>query len=131
MRKAIDPIHGAELLMILWAMRHADEIAIVDGNYPADAHAKRLVRIDGDNATRIVDAIHSLMPLEDRVELAAFRQGLFNDPDHREPIMQKSGRSLPNTNRALPSSSFWAKRFTTASLPADGGSMGISLLERA
>jgi L-fucose mutarotase len=86
MLKGIDSILGPELLMILRAMGHGDEIAIVDGNYPADAHAKRLVRMDGHDATRIVDAILSLMPLDDRVEHAAFRPGL-NDPHHREPIM--------------------------------------------
>ena len=47
MLKGINPILGPELLKILRAMGHGDEIAIVDGNYPADTDAKRLVRMDG------------------------------------------------------------------------------------
>ncbi len=40
----IDPLLTPELLMILRAMGHGDEIAIVDGNYPAKSNARRLVR---------------------------------------------------------------------------------------
>jgi L-fucose mutarotase/ribose pyranase (RbsD/FucU family) len=46
-----------------------------------------LVRMDGHDAIRSIDAILSLMPVDNRVEQAAFRPGLFNDPNHREPIM--------------------------------------------
>jgi L-fucose mutarotase len=63
MLKGLNPLLGPELLKTLRAMGHGDEIAIVDGNYPADADAKRLVRMDGHNATNILDAILSVMPL--------------------------------------------------------------------
>ncbi len=87
MLKGIDPILGPELLMTLRAMGHGDEIAIVDANYPADTDARRLVRMDGHSAPRLVDAILSLMPLDNFVKQAAFRPGIKNDPEHREPIM--------------------------------------------
>ncbi|MDR3496594.1 MAG: RbsD/FucU domain-containing protein [Ancalomicrobiaceae bacterium] len=86
MLKGINPILGPELLMILRAMGHGDEIAIVDGNYPALAHARRLVRADGVDAVTIADAILSVMPLDDFVDHAAFRPGLRNEPDRHEPI---------------------------------------------
>ena len=48
----LDPLLTPELLMILRAMGHGDEIAIVDANYPAASNAKRLVRLDGADATQ-------------------------------------------------------------------------------
>ena len=39
MLKGIDPVLGPELLAILRGMGHGDEIAVVDGNYPAETDA--------------------------------------------------------------------------------------------
>ncbi len=86
MLKGLDPLLGPELLMILRAMGHGDEIAIVDGNYPADAHANRLVRMDGHDAVSVADAVLSVMPLDDFVDDTAFRPGIAGAPDRREPI---------------------------------------------
>ena len=52
MLKGLNPILGPELLSTLRAMGHGDEIAIVDGNYPAVAHAHRLIRADGHMVQR-------------------------------------------------------------------------------
>jgi L-fucose mutarotase len=87
MLKGIDPILGPELLKVLREMGHGDEIAIVDGNYPAVTDARRLVRMDGHDATRVADAILSVMPLDPFVDETAFRPGIHGDPDHREPVM--------------------------------------------
>jgi L-fucose mutarotase len=86
MLKGIDPLLGPELLMILRAMGHGDEIAIVDGNYPADTDATRLVRMDGHGVPAIADAILSVMPLDDFVAHAAFRPAAQNDPKRIEAI---------------------------------------------
>jgi L-fucose mutarotase len=86
MLKNINPLLGPELLKVLRAMGHGDEIAIVDGNYPADADAKRLVRMDGHSATDILDAILSVMPLDEMVPDCAFRPAAFNDPKNMQPI---------------------------------------------
>jgi L-fucose mutarotase len=67
-------------------MGHGDEIAIVDGNYPADTDAKRLVRMDGHSATDLLDAILSVMPLDDMVPDCAFRPAAYNDPKRQEPV---------------------------------------------
>jgi len=42
----IPALLGPELLATLRAMGHGDEIALVDGNYPAEEQANRLVRAD-------------------------------------------------------------------------------------
>lgn len=88
MLKNIDPVLGPELLQVLRAMGHGDEIAIVDGNYPAEEHARRLVRADGHNAPRLTDAILSVMPLDgDFVPETAFRPAAGGDPARIEPVM--------------------------------------------
>ena len=73
MLKRIPAILSPDLLKILRAMGHGDEIAIVDGNYPADEHGRRVVRADGVSATDMLDAILTVLPLDDFVECAAFR----------------------------------------------------------
>jgi L-fucose mutarotase len=86
MLKGIAPLLGPKLLAVLRAMGHGDEIAIVDANYPADAHAKRLVRMDGHDAPTILDAVLSLMPLDAAVPDAAFRPSAFGDCERLEPV---------------------------------------------
>lgn len=87
MLKNIPPILGPDLLGILRAMGHGDEIAIVDANYPADAAGPALVRLDGVSATDVLDAILTLMPLDDFVEEAAFCMQVVGDASKREPVM--------------------------------------------
>jgi len=84
--KNIDPLLGPELLRVLRAMGHGDEIAVVDANYPAEEHAKRLVRMDGQDAPRLVDVILSVMPVDDMVPEAVFRPSAFGDPRRMEPV---------------------------------------------
>ncbi len=86
MLKNINPLLSPDLLKVLCAMGHGDEIAIVDGNYPADTDAKRLVRMDGHSATALLDAILSVMPLDEMVPECAFRPAAYNDPKNIQPI---------------------------------------------
>ena len=86
MLKGLNPLLGPDLLKVLRAMGHGDEIAIVDGNYPADTDAKRLVRMDGHSAIDILDAILSVMPLDQMVPECAFRPAAHLDPKRREHV---------------------------------------------
>jgi L-fucose mutarotase len=61
-------------------MGHGDEIALVDGNYPAQDHARRLVRADGHGVLALLDAILRVLPLDTAVPAAIFRAALNNDP---------------------------------------------------
>lgn len=94
MLKGINPLVGPELLSILRSMGHGDEIAVVDANYPAVSHAKRLVRMDGHSAPAVIDAILSLMPLDRDVPEAAFRPCAFGDCDRIEPIYEEFQSSI-------------------------------------
>lgn len=87
MLKRVDPLLGPELLGILRAMGHGDDIAIVDANFPAAANARRLVRADGVSATDMVRAVASVLPLDDFVETAAFRMAVVGAPQEVPPVI--------------------------------------------
>src|SRR6478609_5827696 len=78
MLKGLDPLLGPELLSILRAMGHGDELALVDANFPAAASAKRLVRLDGIPATRVLTAVLSVLPLDDFVDSPATRMAVVD-----------------------------------------------------
>jgi len=86
--KGIDPLLGPELLAMLRAMGHGDEIVIADANFPADANAQRLIRLDGVPGPRVVEAIVSVLPLDDFVPEAAFRMQDSGAPDVIPPVCQ-------------------------------------------
>ena len=88
MLKGIDPLLGPDLLAMLRAMGHGDEIVIADANFPSVTLAPpgRLVRADGISAPRMVEAVASVLPLDDFVPAAAFRMAVVDKPDAIAPI---------------------------------------------
>ena len=82
----IPSILGPELLATLRAMGHGDEIAIVDGNYPALEQARRLVRADGHGLISVLDAVLAVLPLDCAVPFAILRTGWGNDSALVSPI---------------------------------------------
>lgn len=86
MLKGIDPLLGPELLAMLRAMGHGDEIVIADANFPASSIARRLVRLDGVDAVRAAAAIVSVLPLDDFVPNAAFRMAVAGAPEEIPPV---------------------------------------------
>ena len=93
MLKNLSPVLGPELLYTLRAMGHGDEIAIVDGNYPADnAGPQNVIRADGHDTLKMLDAILSVMPLDSVVPQAAFCPQVPGKPAHMEPVMQDIAR---------------------------------------
>ena len=86
MLKHIDPILSPDLLQVLRQMGHGDEIAIVDANFPAYSQGPRVVRLDGVDATQALDAILSLMPLDDFTPEACWRMQVVGAPDEEQPI---------------------------------------------
>lgn len=82
----LPPLLGPELLFALRSMGHGDEIALVDGNYPAQEHARRLVRADGHGVLAVLEAVLAVLPLDRVVPQAVFRAALHNDPAQSGPI---------------------------------------------
>ncbi|MGX7706585.1 RbsD/FucU family protein [Methylobacterium sp. Gmos1] len=68
MLKTIDPLLNGQLLALLDDMGHGDEIVIADANFPSASNARRLVDMPGTTAPALLDAILSLLPLDDFVE---------------------------------------------------------------
>jgi L-fucose mutarotase len=89
MLKALDPLLSPDLLYVLAAMGHGDELAVVDANFPALNLARRLVRLDGANSPRAVQAVLSLMPLDDFDEAPMAVIEVAGDPTAiPEPVME-------------------------------------------
>jgi L-fucose mutarotase len=60
----IDSRLGPDLLHVLASMGHGDTLAIVDGNYPAERDAKRLVRMNGHTVSSVLEAVLTVFPIE-------------------------------------------------------------------
>ena len=86
MLKHINAFLSPDLLQILRQMGHGDEIAIVDANFPAYSLGRRVVRLDGVDATRALDAILSVMPLDDFTPEACWRMQVVGAPDGDLPV---------------------------------------------
>lgn len=102
MLKGIDPVLGPELLAILRGMGHGDEIVIADANFPSEGLARRLVRVDGVDAVRMVRAIAGLLPLDDFVSAAAFRMAVVDDPTTVPPIVSDFAEALATAGYSAP-----------------------------
>ena len=85
MLRGLNPILGPDLLHCLRSMGHGDEIAIVDGNYPADSHANRLLRYDGQNVVDGLHAVLSVFPI-DNISNSISHAVNVSSPNIRENI---------------------------------------------
>ena len=125
MLKNIDPVLGPDLLAILRAMGHGDEIVIADANFPAAANARRLVRADGVDAVRLVRAIAALMPLDDFVPAAAFRMAVVDAPGEVPPITGEFAKALAESDytgpiEAVERQAFYARAREAFAIVASG-----------
>ncbi|NQV98234.1 MAG: ribose ABC transporter [Rhodospirillales bacterium] len=81
MLRNLSPLLTPDLLHALRSMGHGDEIALVDGNFPAETNAQRLIRLDGIAATDVLKAVLSVMPLDTYVAWPAARMEVVGKPD--------------------------------------------------
>jgi L-fucose mutarotase len=89
MLKELDPLLSPELLFTLRAMGHGDEIAIVDGNYPGVEHARRLIRLDGHHLIPVLNAVLSVLPIDDFVPEAILRSTVKAERDRLDPVHEE------------------------------------------
>ncbi|CAN1543361.1 FucU Fucose dissimilation pathway protein FucU [Paracoccaceae bacterium] len=82
----IPPLLSPDALHALRSMGHGDEVALVDRNYPALEHGRRLVRADGSSLIEVLSALLALLPLDRAVPVAILRTGENNAPDQLAPI---------------------------------------------
>ncbi len=81
MLRGIDPLLGPEALSVLRAMGHGDDLVLVDANFPADAAARRLVRIDAVGIVRVLRAVLGLLPVDDFEPDPLIAMQVVGDPD--------------------------------------------------
>ena len=82
----IPALLGPDFLATLRAMGHGDELAIVDGNYPAEEHGRRVVRADGHGLVDVIDAVLAVLPVDDLVPEALFCASVGGDPEALDPV---------------------------------------------
>jgi L-fucose mutarotase len=97
MLKNIDPILNADLLYVLRAMGHGDELVIVDCNFPSTSVAagtvmEKPIELEGVDIPMAAKAILSVFPLDSFVDEPVIRMEVVGAPDeivecHRD--MQK------------------------------------------
>jgi L-fucose mutarotase len=64
MLRGIHPLLSPDLLHALATMGHGDRIAVVDANFPALSHARRLIVLPGVAAPAVLEAILSVLPID-------------------------------------------------------------------
>jgi L-fucose mutarotase len=121
---AVPPLLGPDLLRTLRAMGHGDEIALVDANYPAEDHARRLVRADGVGLLALLEAILTVLPL-DHVAPAILRTAEGNTPPARAAIHDGidaiCARMVPQWRvHPLPGEAFYPRVRTAHTVVATG-----------
>ena len=109
MLKGINPLLNADVLGVLRAMGHGDDLVITDTNFPSDSVARqtvygRLLRIDA-SAADVVQAVLSVMPIDTFVDDAAARMEVVDEPKTILPVMtevQNKVSAVDGPNRMLP-----------------------------
>lgn len=96
------------LMKVLMEMGHGDEIVLADGNFPAAALARRLVRSDGHGTLDLLRSILRFLPLDISVE-------------HPAVVMEKGGED------AAPG--IWSD-YQAVLLAADPSFAGLGKMER-
>jgi len=93
MLKGINPLLNADVLHVLRAMGHGDDLIVADTNFPSDSVARqtvygRLLRIDAP-AADVVQAVLSVMPIDTFVNDAAARMEVVDEPETILPVMEE------------------------------------------
>lgn len=101
MLKNIDPLLSPELLFVLAAMGHGDEIAVTDANFPAASVAKqtghgRVVPVPGANMPQTVAAILSVLPLDQFVEAPVRTMEADGGPGNMPPVQREAQAAVDN-----------------------------------
>ena len=100
---------NADVLHVLRAMGHGDDLIIADTNFPSDSVARqtiygKLLRIDA-SAADVVQAVLSVMPIDTFVDDAAARMEVVDEPKTILPVMtevQNKVSEVDGPNPMLP-----------------------------
>jgi L-fucose mutarotase len=104
MLKGINHLLNADVLHVLRAMGHGDDLIIADTNFPSESVAKQtahghLLRIDR-SAPEVVEAVLSVYPLDTFVDDAAARMQVVGSPDEIPPVQREVQAKIDAANDA-------------------------------
>jgi L-fucose mutarotase len=94
MLKGLDPLLTPELLQVLAAMGHGDELILSDCNFPSDSVAAETVHgqaihLAGADIGQAAAAIFSLFPLDSFVEAPILRMEVVGKPQEVTPVQEE------------------------------------------
>jgi len=90
MLKGIDPVLNADILYILRAMGHGDDLAIVDANFPAETMAtERYVRMEAIDAPGLLHKVLQVLPVDGFVDDPLRRMQVVDDPNAVPAVVEE------------------------------------------
>ena len=92
MLKGIPAIIPPELLKRLCELGHGDEFTIGDANFPALSYCDKVIRMDGIGIPEILDAILTLMPLDQYVDTPITAMRIPEEAGIDDPITNEYAR---------------------------------------
>ena len=104
MLKGIPAIITPKLMKIIMEMGHNDELVICDANFPKFAHPSKVVESLGTGTVEMLDAITTLMPLDNGAEEPVIRMAVSEGdsyvpstwPKYAEITAKNEGREVPS-----------------------------------
>ena len=100
MLRDIDPLLTPDLLHALASAGHGDRVVIVDANFPAAATARRLVRTPGITATAMLEAILSVLPIDDFIPEPVAVMQVVGDPSATPDVVAEFAAILKRNGLA-------------------------------
>lgn len=102
MLKGLDPVLSADLLWVLAAMGHGDDLALVDANHPAETIARattsgRLITLPGLSIARAARAILSVLPIDDFEPAPVRRMEVVGDPAAIPAVQSETQAEIDRT----------------------------------
>lgn len=116
MLKGLDPVLSADLLWVLAAMGHGDDLALVDANHPAETIARatisgKLITLPGLSIARAARAILSVLPIDDFEPAPIRRMEVVGNPAEI-PVVQVEAQAEIDRALGHPSPAAGIERFT-------------------
>lgn len=109
----LDPLLSPDLLWVLAAMGHGDDLALVDANHPAETIARatasgRLVRMPGVRIERAARAILSVLPIDDFEPDPVRRMEVVGDPERIPPVQRAVADAVGQPMAGIARHAFYA-----------------------
>lgn len=115
MLKSLDPVLSPDLLWVLAAMGHGDDLALVDGNHPAEKIARatvsgKLIVLPGLSMARAARAILTVLPLDTFVPDPVRRMLVVDNPSEI-PVIQREVQAEIDRAEGKPTPAHGIERF--------------------